>query len=154
MSLAFSGRRLPGSPLATMEGQGCGAMGSGGPEVGLSDSLCVGSSSLRFPFLCRVILLRPSRGKLSRGEIEALIAKGAVELAPSSPGFYSRLFVVQKASGSWRPVIDLSSLNGFVQPVGSPVHQEFRLDDLHRSQGCLPSGSNSSIQQEVPEVCC
>ena len=33
------------------------------------------------------------------------------------------------------------------QPVGSPVHQEFRLDDLHRSQGCLPSGSDSSIQQ-------
>ena len=41
-----------------------------------------------------------------------------------------------------------------VQPVGSPVHQEFQLDDLHRSQGYLPSGSNSSIQQEVPEVCC
>ena len=44
-----------------------------------------------------------------------MIAKGAVKLAPSSPGFYSRLFVVQKASGSWRLVIDLSSLNGFVR---------------------------------------
>ena len=52
---------------------------------------------------------------LLQEEIEVLISKGAVELAPSSPGFYSRLFVVQKASGSWRPVIDLSSLNGFVQ---------------------------------------
>ena len=41
-----------------------------------------------------------------------------------------------------------------VQPVCSPVHQEFRLDDPHRSQGCLPSGSDSSIQQEVLEVCC
>ena len=42
----------------------------------------------------------------------ALIAKGAVELAPlPSPGFYSRLFVVWKTSGSWRPVIDLSLLN-------------------------------------------
>ena len=41
-----------------------------------------------------------------------------------------------------------------VQPVGSPVHQEFRRDDIHRSQGWLPSGSNSSIHQEVPEVCC
>ena len=38
-----------------------------------------------------------------------LIAKGAVELAPlPSPGFYSRLFVVWKTSGSWRQVIDLS----------------------------------------------
>ena len=44
-----------------------------------------------------------------------LIAKGAVELAPlPSPGFYSRLFVVWKTSGSWRPVIDLSHLNRFV----------------------------------------
>ena len=44
-----------------------------------------------------------------------LVAKGAVELAPlPSPGFYSRLFVVWKTSGSWRPVIDLSHLNRFV----------------------------------------
>ena len=35
-----------------------------------------------------------------------------MELAPlPSPGFYSQLFVVMKASGSWRPVIDLSLLN-------------------------------------------
>ena len=45
----------------------------------------------------------------------ALIAKGAVELVPlPSPGFYSCLFVVWKTSGSWRPVIDLSLLNCFV----------------------------------------
>ena len=38
-----------------------------------------------------------------------------MELAPlPSPGFYSRLFVVWKTSGSWRPVIDLSLLNRFV----------------------------------------
>ena len=44
-----------------------------------------------------------------------LIAKGAVELVRlPSPGFYSRLFVVWKTSGSWRPVIDLSHLNRFV----------------------------------------
>ena len=45
----------------------------------------------------------------------ALITKGAVELAPlPSPGFYSHLFVVWKTSGAWRPVIDLSLLNRFV----------------------------------------
>ena len=44
-----------------------------------------------------------------------LIVKGAVELAPlPSPGFYSCLFVVWKTSGSWRPVINLSHLNRFV----------------------------------------
>ena len=30
-------------------------------------------------------------------------------------GFYSRLFLVEKATGGWRPVIDLSHLNDFVQ---------------------------------------
>ena len=49
--------------------------------------------------------------------------KGAVELAPlPSPGFYSRLFVVWKTSGSWRPVIDLSHLNRFVDV--SPFQME------------------------------
>ena len=50
------------------------------------------------------------------GEVtRTLVALGAVELAPlPSPGFYSRLFVVWKTSGSWRPVIDLLTLNLFM----------------------------------------
>ena len=52
-----------------------------------------------------------------------LVVKGAVELAPlPSPGFYSCLFVVWKTSGSWRPVIDLSHLNRFVDV--SPFQME------------------------------
>ena len=55
----------------------------------------------------------------------ALIVKGAVELAPlPSPGFYSRLFVVWKTSGSWRPAIDLSLLNCFVDV------SDFRMDTI------------------------
>ena len=42
-------------------------------------------------------------------ELQNLLRKGAVEPAPQSLGFYSRLFLVQKASGSWRPIIDLST---------------------------------------------
>ena len=45
-----------------------------------------------------------------------MLAKGALEIARDpGPGFYSRLFLVEKASGGWRPVIDLSHLNDFVQ---------------------------------------
>ena len=33
---------------------------------------------------------------------------------PQTPGFYSRLFVVQKDSGAWRPIIDLSTLNTYI----------------------------------------
>ena len=80
----------------------------------------------RIPFLCdpplsKVPISMPSYHPLSTkgvalGEAtRALIAKSAVELAPlPSLGFYSRLFVVWKTSGSWRPVINLSTLNLFV----------------------------------------
>ena len=45
-----------------------------------------------------------------------MISKGALErVHDPGPGFYSRLFLVEKASGGWRPVIDLSPFNEFVQ---------------------------------------
>ena len=55
-------------------------------------------------------------------ELQHLIQKGAVEPAPQSPGFYSRLFLIQKASGSWRPIIDQSALNDYV--TSSHFHME------------------------------
>ena len=48
-----------------------------------------------------------------RQEVKTMISKGALERVPDTgPGFYSRLFL---ASGGWRPVIDLSPFNEFVQ---------------------------------------
>ena len=73
------------------------------------------------PPLSEVPIPMPSYHPLSikgvaLGEVtRTLVALGAVELAPlPSPGFYSCLFVVWKTLGSWRPVIDLSTLNLFV----------------------------------------
>ena len=57
------------------------------------------------------------KGKALHGEVLFLFDKGLIKLAPPSPGYYSRLFVVWKVTGSWRPVIDLSLLNCFVQPT-------------------------------------
>ena len=48
-------------------------------------------------------------------EVQSMLEKGALEVAGSDPGFYSRIFVVQKANLKWRPVIDLSSLNKFIR---------------------------------------
>ena len=62
------------------------------------------------------------RGVALNQELQNLLQKGAVEPAPQSPGFYSRLFLVKKASGSWRPIIDLSTLNGFI--TSSRFHME------------------------------
>ena len=51
-----------------------------------------------------------------QGALQALLEKGAVERVhnPGSLGFYSRLFLVPKKNGSWRPIKDLSTLNSFV----------------------------------------
>ena len=62
------------------------------------------------------------RGKALEKEFLDLLHKGAIEQAPQTPGFYSRLFVVQKDSGSWRPIIDLSTLNTFI--VSQHFHME------------------------------
>lgn len=61
----------------------------------------------------------PTSRSRSRQVVEAtqqLLAKGAIEVVnnPNTPGFYSRLFVVPKASGGVRPVIDLSALNRYL----------------------------------------
>ena len=51
-------------------------------------------------------------GKRSR----RCLPKEPLEIARDpGPGFYSRLFLVEKASGGWSPVIDLSHMNEFVQ---------------------------------------
>ena len=96
----------------------------------------------RIPFLLdpplpKVPIPMPSYHPLSTkglalGEVtQALIAKSAVELAPlPSFGFYSRLFVMWKTSGSWRPVIDLSTLNLFVDV------SHFRMETI-QSVSCL-----------------
>ena len=60
-----------------------------------------------------------------------MLSKGALERVPDlGPGFYSRLFLVEKASGGWRPVIDLSPFNEFVQQTPS----RWRLPPLSSSQ--------------------
>ena len=62
------------------------------------------------------------RGKALEKEFQDLLLKRAIEQAPQSPGFYSRLFVVQKDSGAWRPIIDLSTLNTYI--VSQHFHME------------------------------
>ena len=54
------------------------------------------------------------RGKALEQEFQDLLHKQAIEQAPQTPGFYSRLFVVQKDSGAWHPIIDLSTLNTYI----------------------------------------
>ena len=54
------------------------------------------------------------RGKALEQEFQYLLHKQVIEPAPQAPGFYSRLFVVQKDSGAWRPIIGLSTLDAYI----------------------------------------
>ena len=84
-------------------------MGCGGPQVW--DPFLVA------PVLSNVPIPIPSyspssiRGLALNAVVADLSAKGAIEPAPPSPGYYSCLFVTPKVTGGWRPVIDLSHLN-------------------------------------------
>ena len=55
-----------------------------------------------------------------REAVAGLLEKGAVEVVddPLTPGFYSRLFLVPKKDGGWRPVIDLKALNLYLPKEG------------------------------------
>ena len=55
------------------------------------------------------------RGLALLDAMSALVEKEAIKIAPPSPEFYSHLFVTPKVTGGWRPVIDLSLLNGWVE---------------------------------------
>ena len=74
------------------------------------------------PLLTQIPILFPAyrqgspQSLVLRQELEKMLAKGALEIVPDlGPGFYSRLFLVEKAMGGWRPVIDLSTLNTFIR---------------------------------------
>lgn len=59
----------------------------------------------------------PAKNDIIWGQIQILLQKGALEevRAPHSPGFYGLLFVVPKPDGTWRPIIDLSILNLYLE---------------------------------------
>ena len=54
------------------------------------------------------------KGKALEEEIQALCRKGAVEAAPPFPMFYSRMFVVTKASGG----VEIYDRSLHSEPVG------------------------------------
>ena len=60
----------------------------------------------------------PAVREFLRGELQSLLAKGAVSQVPADlaqSGFYSHFFTVPKKSGELRPILNLSELNLFVE---------------------------------------
>ena len=56
-------------------------------------------------------------------QISLVLQKNAIsEISPDTPGFYSNVFLVHKASGGWRPVIDLKQLDHHVDAPYFHMH--------------------------------
>ena len=52
-----------------------------------------------------------------------MLQKNAIsEIYPDTPGFYFNVFLVHKASGGWRPVIDLKQLNHHINAPHFHMH--------------------------------
>ena len=112
MSLTSPSWRLSVPPLASLEGRGCRTLGGGSVGDGISHPLLITSSPV--PILMPSYSPSSIKRKALQEEVLLLLVKGVIELAPPSPSYYSRLFVVWKTSGSWKPVIDLSRLYSLI----------------------------------------
>ena len=68
-------------------------------------------------------------------EVEELVRKEAIIAAPiEQRGFTSQMFLVPKPDGSWRPVINLKSLNSYV------VTRHFKMESIRTAKGLMQSG--------------
>ena len=75
--------------------------------------------------------------RLLSEEVQSLLLKSVIEEIPptrSTPGFYSRLFLVPKKTGGMRPVIDLSILNSYL----SVPH--FKMETNRSIRACILPG--------------
>ena len=68
-------------------------------------------------------------------EVEELVRKEAIVSPPyNDVGFMSQMFLVPKSDGSWRPVINLKSLNKYV------IARHFKMESIRTAKGLMQTG--------------
>ena len=106
-------REIPGIAVGGLESKGSRRLGGGGlkrlPDTPLKTP----------PFSLLHMLTSCAEGSEKKraleDQIQQLLDKGAVVRVPWGLGFYSRMFLAWKSSGSWRPILDLSVFNKYVK---------------------------------------
>ena len=115
MSLVSQGRGLSRGSLGGLGAVGSRCLGSPGPVLRVSGPFLFAAPSLFCSSPHSQLQPQFHQGAGLSEVVSVLVEKEAIEIAPPSPGFYSRFFVTLKVTGGWRPVIDLSRLNGWVE---------------------------------------
>ena len=92
-----------------------------------------GFTGVNIPFRC-VPFQKPPQARLEQ-EVQNLLEKGAICKVPfCEEGFYSRLFVTSKRDGSMRPIIEMSTLNRFIDTP------HFQMENLATVKSLLRQG--------------
>ena len=116
MSLPSRGRRLSVAPLAGVERQGRGSLGSGGLAVGISHSLPSGPYFIQGTHPLSGLLSRFHQGQSVGGGSSFSVREGGNRAgSPSFSRLLQPVICGDESLRLWRPVIDLSLLNLKVQ---------------------------------------
>jgi len=83
---------------------------------------------------------RTGRVDLVEEEVQKLLRKGAIKAVPNCPGqFLSRIFLVPKRDGSYRPVVNLRPLNQFMKGLHFKMESLGMMRDLLRNNDWMAS---------------
>ena len=101
--------------LASLASHGFKSPGSLYPKKGLHFAFQTKTSSNQVPsgskWLCKPVQKHASQRGSCKPHAKVGSRKGGGQVVP---GFYNRLFLVPKPNGKWRPILDLSRLNLFL----------------------------------------
>ena len=125
--------------------------GSNNTQRGLHPPLPVQTQPNQIPL---IQLSQPAIPTLNLLEaLYQLMNKNAVEPVENknSLGFYNQLFLVPKPNNRWRPILDLSTLNTFLNTESFKMKTPTvrGVGNLHRFQRRILPHSNSQLIQEV-----
>ena len=162
MSLSNRGRRLFVAPLAGVERQGRGSLGSGSLAVGISDSLPSDSYFIQgtHPFSVLRSLFHPGQSLGGRSSVFA----GQGGSRAGSPSLSRLLQLVIRSDKSLRSVeaghqpltAESEGAEDILQdgdsPVSTSVGTIWRLDGVSRLEGCILAGSDASGLLQVPQI--
>ena len=162
MSLSDRHRRLSVAPLAGVERQGRGSLGSGRLAVGISDSLPSGSHFIQGTHPFSGVLPQFHQGQSSGRRGPVFIGQGSDRACSSS---FSRLLQpvvcgvesLRSVEAGHRPLATESEgaadiLQDGDSPVRTSVSTRWGLDGVSRFEGCVLAGSDASGISQVPQV--